>query len=186
MAALRPDIAFILVGSEGDGPIEQAARALANVRIVAWQAPGALAVWLAAADVLIIPPSRAPLLEHRNCVLPMKLFSYLAARRPILAPRAPDTAELLAAGETAMLVEPDDPGSAAAALDRLLADPALARRLADGAFRLALGLTWDDRARLIGGFLARRLDQRSEYMRIVNPISSPSSGAAHAPTIGGT
>jgi glycosyltransferase involved in cell wall biosynthesis len=123
--------------------------------------------------------------EHRNCVLPMKLFSYLAARRPILAPLAPDTAELLADGETALLVEPDDPGAAAAALDRLLADAPLARRVADGAFRLALGLTWDDRARRIGGFLAGRLDQRSEYKRTVSPISSPSSGAAHAPTIGG-
>ena len=58
-----------------------------------------LPAWLAAADVLLIPPSRAPLEQFRNCVLPLKLFAYLAAGKPILAPRAPDTAELLVDGE---------------------------------------------------------------------------------------
>ena len=117
--------------------------------------------------------------------MPMKLFSYLAARRPILAPRSPDTAELLTDGETALLVHPDDPAAAADALDRLLADAGLARRLADAAFALARGLTWDDRARRIGHFLGDRLAQRSEYSRTVSPVSSPTSGAVQAPTIGG-
>ena len=33
-----------------------------------------------------LPASRAPLEQFRNCVLPLKLFAYLAAGRPILAP----------------------------------------------------------------------------------------------------
>ena len=113
VAALRPDILFVLVGSEGEGPIEAAAAGRANVRIVGWQAPAALPAWLSAADVLLIPPSRAPLDRFRNCVLPLKLFSYLAAGRPILAPVAPDTAELLRDGENAVLVPPGAPDAAA-------------------------------------------------------------------------
>lgn len=157
LAERRPEVQFVLVGSEGEGPIEQAARALPNVRTVGWQAPNALASWLAAADVLLIPASRAPLERHRNCVLPIKLFAYLAAGKPILAPEAADTAELLTHEQNALLVPPDKVEAAAAALDRLLSDRTLAARLGQEAKRLAMTLTWDARADHISRFLARRL-----------------------------
>jgi glycosyltransferase involved in cell wall biosynthesis len=160
LAALRPNLLFVLVGSEGDGPIEAEAARLANVRTIGWQAPAALPAWLAAADVLLIPPSRAPLETFRNCVLPLKLFAYLAAGRPILAPRAPDTAELLGDGENALLVPPGDPAAAAAALDRLLGDKALAKRLGAAALALSRTLTWDARAEKIAAFLGERLSRR--------------------------
>jgi glycosyltransferase involved in cell wall biosynthesis len=156
LAALRPEVLFLLVGSEGAGPIEAAAAALANVRIVPWQAPADLSAWLHAADVLLIPPSRAPLEQYRNCVLPLKLFSYLAAGRAILAPRAPDTAELLTDGENALLVPPGDPRAAALALDRLRDRP-LAERLGANALAHAGDLTWDNRAERIADFLEPRL-----------------------------
>jgi glycosyltransferase involved in cell wall biosynthesis len=157
LAALRPATLFVLVGSEGEGPIEAAARKRPNVRIVPWQDPVALPAWLHAADVLLIPPSRAPLEQFRNCVLPLKLFAYLAAGRPILAPAAPDTAELLTDGENALLVPPGDPEAAAAALDRLR-EPALAARLGAAAYARSGELTWDRRAEKIEAFLARRLN----------------------------
>lgn len=157
LADLRPEILFVLVGSEGEGVIEAEAAARANVRVVPWQAPADLPAWLHAADALLIPPSRAPLEQFRNCVLPLKLFSYLAAGRPILAPAAPDTAELLSDGANALLVPPDDPRAAAVALDRMLGDPALAARLGAGALAQAQELTWDRRAEKIEAFLAARL-----------------------------
>lgn len=156
LADLRPDTLFLLVGSEGEGAIEAEAAARANVRVVPWQSPPDLPRWLHAADALLIPPSRAPLERFRNCVLPLKLFAYLAAGRPILAPLAPDTAELLADGDNALLVPPDDPAAAAAALDRLR-DPALAARLGANAHARSADLTWDARAEKIHGFLAERL-----------------------------
>lgn len=159
LADLRPEILFLLVGSEGEGPVEAAARRRANVRIIPWQSPAELPPWLHAADVLLIPPSRAPLEQFRDCVLPLKLFSYLAAGRPILAPEAPDTAELLSDGANALLVPPGDPEAAAAALDRLR-EPALAARLGTAAAALATELTWDKRAEKIEAFLAARLNAR--------------------------
>ena len=104
LAERRPQVLFVLVGSEGEGEIERAGAPLANVRIEPWAKPAALPAWLAAADVLLIPPSREPLDRFGNCVLPIKLFAYLAAGRPILAPAAPDTAELLEHGANAWLV----------------------------------------------------------------------------------
>ncbi len=156
LADLQPDSLFLLIGSEGEGGIEAEAAARANVRVVPWQAPAELPAWLHAADVLLIPPSRAPLERFRNCVLPLKLFAYLAAGRPILAPFAPDTAELLADGDNALLVPPGDPAAAAVALDRLR-DPALAARLCAEAYARSAELTWDARAAKIHGFLEKRM-----------------------------
>ena len=85
-------------------------------------------------------------------MLPLKLFAYLAAGRPDPRPVAPDTAELLADGDTALLVPPGDPAAAAAALDRLR-DPALAARLGASAYARSAELTWDARAEKIHGFL---------------------------------
>lgn len=156
VADLRPDMLFLLVGSEGQGPVEAEARNRANIRIVAWQGPAELPAWLHAADALLIPPSRAPLERYRNCVLPLKLFAYLAAGRPILAPEAPDTAELLTDGENALLVPPGNAEAAARALDRLR-EPALAARLGAAAFALSETLSWDARAEKIETFLSARL-----------------------------
>ena len=191
VARIRPDVLFLLVGSEGDGPIERQAAARENVRTITWAEPGALSAWLQAADVLLIPPSRAPLQRFRNCVLPMKLFAYLAAGRPILAPASPDTAELLEHRQNALLVPPDDAEAAAAALDRLLRDGTLAERLGANARRLSGELSWDRRAERISAFLEVRLaavaaGQRSAYSRTVTPISATISGAAQAPTGTGT
>jgi glycosyltransferase involved in cell wall biosynthesis len=157
VAARRPEWLFVLVGSEGEGEIERASAALGNVRIVPWATPERLPAWLYAADLLLIPPSRAPLERYGDCVLPMKTFSYLAAGRPILAPVSPDTAELLSDGENALLVAPDDPGAAAAAIDRLRSDPELATRLSAGAIATAADLSWDHRAARIAAFLEARL-----------------------------
>ena len=186
LADLRPEVLFVLVGSESDGEIERAAARRANVRVGPWAEPAALPAWLYAADVLLIPPSRAPLERFGNCVLPLKVFAYLAAGRPILAPLAPDTAELLAHGATAWLVPPDMPENAATGLDRLLGDPALAERISANAGRLSESLTWDRRAETIASFLQARLAQRSLASSTSMAISVPSTGAAQAPKTGVT
>ncbi|HEX5182772.1 MAG TPA: glycosyltransferase [Allosphingosinicella sp.] len=157
-AARRPEMLFLLVGSEGEGPVEAAARGMDNVRLMPWQTPDTLPPFLFAADMLVIPPSRAPLDRYGDCVLPLKTFAYLAAGRAILAPHSPDTAELLRDGDTALLVPPDDVGAAADALARLAADPALRARLGENAARRADGLSWDARAARIIAFLEDRSD----------------------------
>ena len=91
----------------------------------------------------------------------MKLFLYLAAGRPILAPRSPDTAELLRDDDNAVLVPPGDAVAAAEALRRLLADPERVARLGAAAFATSEGLTWDARAEKIERFLCDSLSRRS-------------------------
>jgi glycosyltransferase involved in cell wall biosynthesis len=157
-ARQAPEFAVVLVGSEGEGSVEREARSLPNVRIVPWQRFTDLAPWLYAADVLVIPPSLAPLERHGNTVLPIKLFLYLAAGRVILAPVAPDTAELLIDGENAALVPPGDIPATVARLRALAATPAEVERLSSGAQRAAEALTWDARAARIAKFIRERLE----------------------------
>jgi len=156
LAERRPDVLFLLVGSEGEGPIEVEARSRANVQIVPWQPPEDLPIWLAAADLLLVPASREPLEKYRNCVMPLKLISYLAAGRPILAPEAPDTAELLIHRHNAMLVPSGDPAAGVVAIDAILNEQNLARSIGEAARLTASGLTWDRRAEKIEGFLVSR------------------------------
>jgi glycosyltransferase involved in cell wall biosynthesis len=158
VARRAPEISFILIGSEGEGAVEQQARALPNVRVVGWLKSRELPPWLYAADVLLIPPSLAPLQRHGNTVLPIKLFLYLAAGRAILAPRAPDTAELLRHSENSVLVEPGDTEATVSALRALAADQHRTAAIGAAAFATAADLTWDARAARITAFLLRHAE----------------------------
>lgn len=157
MAAARPEALFVLVGSEGRGPVERQADALENIRMVSWRAIGETAPYLYAADVLLIPPASGPLRQVGNTVLPLKTFLYMAAGRAILAPRTADLLELLRDGENAALVPPDDMAAATNRLQSLLNDAALRKRLAAAARNDVAALTWRRRARRVLAFLEDRL-----------------------------
>jgi glycosyltransferase involved in cell wall biosynthesis len=156
MARRMPAVSFVLVGSEGKGVIERLARFTPNVSVVAWQPFDVVARYLMAADVLLQPPSRVPLKLVGNTVLPMKLFLYLAAGRPIVAPDLPDMRELLEHDRNALLVPAGDDDAAVNALSRVFGEPGLAERLSEAARQTSRGLTWDARAARILSFLERR------------------------------
>jgi glycosyltransferase involved in cell wall biosynthesis len=152
-----PDHLFVLVGSHGDGAIEAMARGVANVRIVPWQSPEALAEYIFAADVLLIPPSSRPLAEFGSTVLPLKLYLYMGAGRPILAGDTPDVREVLENGRNALLCRPDCLESLVAGIGALTRDTALAQRFAATALADSRDFTWSARARKIAALLESRL-----------------------------
>ena len=157
MARALPDVQFVIVGSEGEGDVEQQAAALDNVRVVPWQPFDDTVPYLYAADVLLIPPTVAPLKDVGNTVLPMKTFLYMAAGRAILAPASPDLQELLHDGENAALVPPDDPEAAIRRLRALLDDPTACDRLGEAARTDIEDHTWPRRAERVLQFIRERL-----------------------------
>jgi glycosyltransferase involved in cell wall biosynthesis len=161
MARALPDVQFVIVGSEGEGDVEQQAAALDNVRVVPWQPFDDTVPYLYAADVLLIPPTVAPLKDVGNTVLPMKTFLYMAAGRAILAPASPDLQELLHDGENAALVPPDDPEAAIRRLRALLDDPNACDRLGEAARTDIDDHTWPRRAEHILRFIRKRLEQKT-------------------------
>jgi glycosyltransferase involved in cell wall biosynthesis len=159
MARALPTVQFVIVGSEGKGPVEREAAPIDNVRVVPWQPFDEVIPYLYAASVLLIPPSTTPLKEVGNTVLPMKTFPYMAAGRAILAPNSPDLCELLQDGENAALVPPDDPDAAVRRLRALLDDPDTCERLGAAAQSDIDDHTWPRRAERILRFIRDRLEQ---------------------------
>jgi len=69
----------------------------------------------------------------------------------------PDIREVLEDGRNALLVPPDDPEAAAAAIQSILADEEIRERLSCNAAQDATHYTWESRANRIMEFLRRRL-----------------------------
>ncbi len=149
-----PDVQWVVVG--GISPdldrIRAAAADLPNVHVMGHLPPDEARLYLVAADVAVIPFSGRQVIarEHTS---PLKLFEYMAAERPIIASDLPSLREVLDHERNALLVAPDDPSALAAAVTRLLADSALAARLAQAARLEVESRTWTQRAAAIREFL---------------------------------
>ena len=110
----------------GDGANRQslglAAARLANVKFFPFRPVEQVPQVMMAGDVQIITVKRG--LE--GVVVPSKLFSTLAAGRPVLVVAAPesDAARIVTAAGCGLCADPDDPAAVAAAIRELRADPA--------------------------------------------------------------
>jgi len=80
-----------------------------------------------ACDLLVLPS----LLETQ----PLVLTEAMAAGRPVIATAVYGIPEIVADGETGLLVAPGDPEPLAGALERLIGDPALRERMGQAALR---------------------------------------------------
>ncbi|MBI2892862.1 MAG: glycosyltransferase [Deltaproteobacteria bacterium] len=150
VAALRPEIDFVLVGAAPDDLARLAWRSagLPNVKVWPRVPPGEVPVWLYAADVLLIPTPRArPGDPAPRTVLPIKTYQYMVAGRAILAPRTADIEEVLEDGHTACLFSPLDAGDAARRLGELGSSPELRARIARAALEESQAHTFRERAR---------------------------------------
>jgi glycosyltransferase involved in cell wall biosynthesis len=102
---------------------------------------------LSAASVALLPLPDEPV--ARLFTSPLKLFDYMAAGVPIVASDLPALREVLRHEENALLARSDDPDAFAAAVRRVLGDPALAARLGRQARADVTGYSWDARARAL-------------------------------------
>jgi glycosyltransferase involved in cell wall biosynthesis len=124
MAPRRPDLVTLLAGS---GWLESSLRAQCaavgrtdRVRFLGYRRD--VAELLEAADIVVLPS----LYEG----LPLAAIEALAAGRPMVATEVDGTPEVVIHEQTGLLVPPANPTALAAAIERLLDDPALASRLA--------------------------------------------------------
>jgi glycosyltransferase involved in cell wall biosynthesis len=119
---------------------------------------------IAGAGVAVLPlPDN---LMARYFTSPLKLFDYMAAGAPIVASDLPTVREVLADGDNALLVTPEDPDALAAAIRRLLVNPGLADRLRRTAFEQVRSYTWDARAaRIIEALGTLRANVRADGAR---------------------
>jgi glycosyltransferase involved in cell wall biosynthesis len=154
-----PDARGLIVGGHPGEPDLARLKALATtlaidgrVTFTGLVEPGRVAELLKDADILTLP--NPPSAISTRFTSPLKLFEYMAAGRPIVASDLPSVREVLHHEIDALLVPPGDHEAMAAAVERLLADPALSARLAEAALAAAPAYSWDRRAERLDVFFA--------------------------------
>jgi len=133
--AARPATRLVLAGDRGEearAVEQQAARLGLEVALPGYVSDETLAALVRGAGVVTLPSL------HEGFGLPA--LEALACGAPLVASRAGNLPGL--AGDAAVLVEPGDAASLAAALRSVLDDPALAARLRDAGPRQAAPYSW--------------------------------------------
>lgn len=154
----RDDLVFLLVG---DGAVreelEAAARAegLSSVIFTGRQPKSDMPAFLAATDACLVHLTRTELFKS---VLPSKIFEAAAMRKPIVLGVAGFAAQLVSEAGAGICMQPENEDDLLAALEKLAADPALARRLGDaGCERIAARYSYDRLAAEYAELLERLL-----------------------------
>jgi colanic acid biosynthesis glycosyl transferase WcaI len=117
------NVGFIFVGDGANrAGIEASAKGIPNVRFLPFRPPEQVAHVMRAGDVHVVTVKRG--LE--GVVVPSKLYSILAAGRPVLAvaPVECDAASIATKSECGLAADPDDPVAVAQAVRALRDDPA--------------------------------------------------------------
>lgn len=126
--------------------------ALKNQRFAGVRPYAEIPLWLAAADALVLTgdPSSETALHYTS---PMKLFEYMAARRPIVASDLPSFRDILS-DETALLVVPGDPQALADGIVRACGEDGQGALVA-AAWEAVQTYSWERRAEHLIAFIER-------------------------------
>jgi len=156
-ARLLPGVQFLVAGGmdQDVAQLRQRAQGVSNVRIDGFQAPARVPLYLAAADIGVVPNRSEPAISARY-TSPLKVFEAFAAGLPLVASDLPSLRELLEDGRDAVLVAPDDPAALARGIERLLSDDALRAAIRARYRERARGATFDARAARILAHLEAR------------------------------
>jgi len=157
---------FVFIGDGANrAALEAEASTMPNVRFLPFRPAQQIPHVMTAGDLHVITVRRG--LE--GVVVPSKLYSILAAGRPVLvvAPAASDAARIVTASGCGLVADPDDPDAVAAAIRALRDDPA---RLAD----------MSRRAREVGAKYAR-VNELQRFRSIIEELT-PGQDARPLPT----
>jgi glycosyltransferase involved in cell wall biosynthesis len=149
-----PDAQLVILGGlEGERDLARVRARVAELGLAPRTTmPGTVpqaqvAAELTRAHVVAVPFLLSRMTERHTS--PIKAFEAMAAGRPIVASDTPATREILRDGESALLVPPGDAAALRAAIARLLADRALAERLARTAWDDSVRHSWAARAQAL-------------------------------------
>jgi glycosyltransferase involved in cell wall biosynthesis len=124
-----------------------------DVVFVGQRPPFEVPLYMRAFDVCVMP---FPWTRHYAYFMsPLKLFEYMASRRPIVASDLPSVREILNE-ENAVLVRPGDSEALAEGIERILKDEKLANKIAERAYKDVQEQSWEERASKILIFMNGR------------------------------
>lgn len=122
-----------------------------NILIVGHKDHSEIPLWQKAADVLVLPNTAKEDIS-KYYTSPMKLFEYMASRRPIVATDIPSIREIVN-DENAIIVLPDNSEALAIGIKKALDGENLVMDITNRAYEDVLLHTWDKRAERIINFI---------------------------------
>jgi len=110
-------------------------------------------IWQKAADLLVLPNTAKEKIS-KFYTSPMKLFEYMASRRPVVATDIPSIREIVD-GTRAIIVPADDAGAMAKGIQKAVEDQETSDKISYNAYRYVLSHTWSARAKRILAFIGQ-------------------------------
>jgi len=148
-AKLVPEENFVFVG--GAEPeysrFKKKYQNISNIIINPFQTRAKVALYMKASDILVIPNSgKEKISSHYTS--PLKLFEYMAAQKPIIVSDLPSIRDIVNE-EDAVFAKPDSPQSFAEAIEKILGDVGLARKISLNVYEKVKRYSWQERAKKI-------------------------------------
>jgi putative flippase GtrA len=156
-----PETQVVVIGGE-EAQVEALRAQYPKVQFLGYRSYGELADNQAAADVLVLPNTAKDETSVRF-TSPLKLFTYMASGKPIVASDLPSLREVLDE-ESAYFVAPDDARELARGIKQALGDPNAETKAHHARHKVA-HYTWSARARTILQFF----NQKESARGIVRP-----------------
>jgi len=122
-----------------------------KIKVVGHKPYSEIPFWLKAADVLVLPNSGKQDIS-KYWTSPLKLFEYMASKRPIIASNLPSIKEILN-NNNSFLIEPDSPEKLAEGIKNALKTPDFSAKISNQAFQDVQSYTWQKRAKKILEFI---------------------------------
>ena len=144
-------LVYLIGGTHQEISVFKKKYAAANLNIVGFRPHTEVPIWLKAADVLILPNKSGEKISEIY-TSPLKLFEYMASKRPIIASDLPSLREILNE-DNSLLVTPGDPQALADGIKQALKDEKFSLKLSESAYSDVQEHSWIKRAQQILHFI---------------------------------
>ena len=130
-----------------------------NILIIGYQPHYEMPFWLKSADIFVLPNSGKENIS-KYWTSPLKMFEFMASKRPIVASDLPSLREILNKNNS-ILVKPDDVYDLAQGIKSTLKNPVLSDKITEKAWQDVQEYTWIKRADNIINFIKAKSEKQN-------------------------